>query len=106
MIYRDFPSIVKRIFEVKEFKTQATIFVVGIFSTLFYSALFEGYFSLLISATSIFILGILVITSKKSLVMISDNGPMKEVNGKEAVNWGFFYLIFGTILLLFYFLIK
>lgn len=48
------------------------------------------------------ILGILVSISKRSLVNISENGPMKEIEGNVAIRWGIFYIIFGLIISLFY----
>ncbi len=85
MIYRDSSSILKRILEVREFLIQIIVIFIGIFSALFYAALFGRNFPLIISSISFFILGILVIISKRSLINISENGPMKEVSGNKAV---------------------
>ncbi len=105
MIYSNTSTIIKRILEVPEFKIQAIVFSLGIFTSLFSVALFGGMYWLIIAATTTILLGALVLISKRSLVNISENGPMKEVEGISAVRWGLYYIFFGILILSFYFFI-
>ena len=103
MVYKTFESMINRILEVREYKAQALVVLVGIFSSLLYSSVFGGKFGIVIAATSIIVLGTMVLSSGRSLVNLSENGPIKQVIGSEARLWGVFYLIFGITLLFFYF---
>lgn len=95
--------MVVRVSEDREFKIQAFTIVLGTFFALLAAAMFEGKYWLAIEVFSVSVLGLLIIYTKKSIINLSENGPMKEVSGKEAIRWGVFYMFFGIGLLVFYY---
>ena len=81
MVYKDLPSLIKRITEVKELKFQSLVVVIGYFLSLLHSALFSGKFSLVIVAITNFIWGISVLIHKKAFNEELNMGTEKFIYG-------------------------
>ena len=81
---------------------QALVIVIGTFVALLTAAVVRDTLWLIIQGLSIIALGLLVLISRKSMINLSEDGPMKEVSGNEAIRWGVLYIFFGSGLLLIY----